>query len=479
MNIKENKKILILLIFLIVLFMSLIVYLSYFTIFKASEVIDNPANRRDYIDIAGIKRGSILDRRGEVVAFSDGEKYNYVRHYPYPNIYSHVIGYNSKTRGNSALESSYNKELLGLGESRTLKTIKAFFDKKVSLDKGNDLVITIDTKIQQKSRDLLDDLGEKASIVVMNPKSGEILSLVSYPDFNVETIDKDYASIVKQNNGAFYNSAIQGGYAPGSTMKLITAASIIENDIDQNYKDEGEESLGGHPIRNAGNKEYGRIDLNKAFTFSVNTYFANKAILLGNERLGQSAEKFMFNKKIDFDLNTSSSRLSVSKFNYNKWDNQALASAAIGQADVLATPLQMCMVASSIANEGKMMQPYIVSSIRGADGSEIMTREPKVLSQAVLPETAEEIKDMMINVVRRGSGKAASLRSVQVAGKSGTAQRSIDNNDYNAWFIGFAPADNPQVAVAIVVENVDSLGGEIAAPIARDIIRYSLSELNK
>lgn len=477
MDIKENRKILALLVALILLFMSLIAYLSYFTVFQAEEIIDNPANRRGMIQIAKIKRGTIYDRNGEILASSEGEQGKYTRNYPFNNLYSHIVGYSNKVVGNTALESSFNKELLGMNNPIDFSTIKSLVNKSYKKDLGNDLHLTLNTNIQEKARDLLDDLGEKGSIVVMNPKTGEILSMVSYPDFNPNTVEKDYSKIVDEDNGAFYNKSIQGGYAPGSTFKIITASSIIENGINQKYKDTGEESFGEHSIRNAGGEVYGNIDLEDAFTNSVNTYFANKAMELGNIKLGTSAESFMFNKKIDFDLDTSTSKFSVSKFPYKDYGREALAASGIGQATINATPLQMALVTSTIANEGKMMQPYIVQQVVRNDGHVIKDRKAEVLAEPIKPETANEIKDMMINVVKRGSGKSARLRSTLVAGKTGTAQRSAEKDIYDAWFVGFAPADDPQVAVAIVVQNVNRLGGQVAAPIARDIISYSLREL--
>ncbi|WP_138159193.1 peptidoglycan D,D-transpeptidase FtsI family protein [Peptoniphilus catoniae] len=479
MNIKENRKILILLVFLIALFMSLIIYLSYFTVFKSAEVINHPANRREALKRAKIKRGNIYDRKGELIAYSEGEEYKYTRHYNYPESYSHLVGYSSKVIGNSGIEASYNKYLLGATQSDVLKSIRAFLDKNYDKDAGDSLYLTTNTSIQEKARELLSETGEKGAIVVMNPKTGEVLSMVSYPDFNLETIERDYAAIVERNEGSFYNSAMQGGFAPGSIQKIVSAAAIIESGVNRSYKDTGEETAGGYPIKNAGGKEYGNIDLKDAFTYSVNTYFANKSIAIGKEQMGKTAEDFYYNKSIDFDLNTSNSKLNKSTYNYESWDNQALASASIGQADVSVTPLHMCMVVSAIANNGKMMQPYLVSKVVSSDGSDILTKEPTELVQSVSPEVASEIKDMMIDSVNRGTGKSARLRSVQVAGKTGTAERSTEKVINNAWFVGFAPADDPQIAVAVVIENVQYLGGEIAAPMAKEIMQFSLEELSR
>ncbi|CDZ74778.1 cell division protein FtsI/penicillin-binding protein [Peptoniphilus sp. ING2-D1G] len=479
MNLKENKKILVLLIFLIILFMALIIYLSYFTIFEAQDIVDHPANRRESLKISEIKRGNIYDSEGEFLAYTEGEEYKYKRIYTHPVIYSHVIGYSSKIRGNTGIEASYNKYILGKSQPEIMKNIRAFFESDYDSKFGNDIYLTTNTAIQGKVRELISETGEKGAAVVMNPKTGEVLSLVSYPDFNTETIERDYAAIVEKNEGAFYNSAMQGGFTPGSIQKVISTAAIIESGVDQNYEDLGEESAGGYPIRNAGGRKYGQIDLQDAFIFSVNTYFASKAMEIGNEKMGEVAEKFLYNKSIDFDLNTQNVKFNKSTYNYEDWDKQALAAAAIGQSDISVTPLHMCMVASTIANEGKMMKPYLVSKVTESNGTEIFTNAPEELIQSVTPETANEIKNMMIEAVRIGSGKSAALRSVQVAGKTGTAERSQEKTINNAWFIGFAPAEDPQIAVAVVIENVEFLGGEIAAPIARDIISFSLQELSK
>lgn len=474
MNIKENRKILIVLTFLIVLFLSLIFYLSYFTVFDAAKIKNHPANRREAMAEASIKRGSILDRNGEVLAYSDGEKYKYERHYNYPRIYSHVIGYSNKVAGKAGIEARYNSYLLGEEGSKTIKALKAFFNAKIDADMGDNVILTTNTLIQQKARNLLEKTGKAGAIVALDPKTGEILSLVSYPDFSSETIDKDSAALIEQNEGALYNRATKSLFPPGSTFKIVTAAALLESDINQNYKDTGEESLGGHPIRNAGQEVYGNINLNTAFTHSVNTYFANKAMEMGKDHLGEVAEKFMFNKKFDFDL-----EMKVSECNYKNWDKQQLAAAGIGQADVTATPLEMCMIGSAVANNGKIMKPYIVQSVVSPDGTKVLTNEPILLSTAMSEEDAQKINKMMVNVVNRGSGKRARVRTAQVAGKTGTAQKNVKDGTNDAWFVGFAPAKDPKICVAVIVQNVKDYGGKIAAPIAGELIDYALKNMEE
>lgn len=471
MNIKENKRILILLGFLVVLFLAAIVYLSYFTIFEASDIVKHSANRRETLREESIKRGTVYDREGNVLAYSDGEKGSYQRHYTYQTIYAHALGYYSKIRGKTGIEASYDSYLSGSNENQIIQSIKSVINADFDPNVGNSVYMTTNTNIQQKARDLLAEYGSEGAIVVMNPKTGEILAMVSYPDFNIQTVDADYAAIIEQNTGALVNRAIRSKFAPGSTFKIVTATAIIESGINQNYTDTGEEKIGGYPIKNANQKSYGDIGLYSAFTNSVNTYFANKAVSVGAEKLGSVAEKFMFNKTIDFDLNVE-----VSNFNYSDWDTQALASAGFGQGDVLSTPLEMCLVSSAIANNGTLMTPYLVSQVLSSDGTKVVEKNPTVLSEVTTAEIASQIKEMMVSTVNEGGASAARVSGVQVAGKTGTAQISSEKN--NAWFVGFAPAEDPQISIAIVIQNVESYAGEVAAPIAGELIDYSLKQIN-
>lgn len=474
MNKKENRKILVILTFLIVLLVALIAYLSYFTFFVAADIKDHPANRRDAMEEAGILRGKIFDRDGNILAYSQGEKYKYDRVYNYPVIYSHILGYSNKISGKAGIELNYNKYLLGKEGSKTIKAIKAFFNRKIDVDAGDDIYLTTNTAIQQKSRELLVKSGYAGAVVVMKPNTGEVLALASYPDFNSQTIDKDYAALVEQNEGALFNRATKSLIAPGSTFKIVTTAAILENGINQQYNDTGEESGGGHAIRNSMQAVYGQVGLQEAFAHSINTYFANKAMVLGNNKMGEMAEKFWFNRSLDFELGVERSY-----FDYKSWDKQALASAGIGQGDVTATPLEMCMVASTIANGGNMMQPYLVSGIKPSGGDFEVHNEPTIISNVMPEESAEKIKNMMVDVIKYGSGKKAAIRGVKVAGKTGTAQKNVKEGINNAWFVGFAPADNPEICVSIVIQDVKGYGGSVAGPIAGELMSYALEEMKE
>ncbi|MDY3119176.1 MAG: penicillin-binding transpeptidase domain-containing protein [Peptoniphilus sp.] len=471
MNRSENKRIIVLLAGLILLFLGSILYLTYFYVFQAETVKRNPSNRRGYIEEAQIKRGDIYDRNGEVLATSKGEPGNYRREYAYPILYSHIIGYSHPSLGKSGLESSYNEYLLNRNGNRTLKAISDMIRSKKQ--DGNSLVLTIDTQVQSKARELLEENAKKGSVVVMNPKTGEVYAMVSLPDFNSSSIAQDWNELQKNESGALLNRSINGRYPPGSTFKVITAASLLGQDrIGLNYNDTGSQVIDGREFKNAEGAQYGSVDLREALAKSINTYFVDKGSKLGKDTLGAAADKFHFNTKIPFDL-----PVSVSVFDYKKnLPKTTLAASAIGQGDVLATPLQMALVASAIANEGKMMQPILVKEVEDSKGSAIETKEPKVLMESTTPDIAKKLTKYMISVVEDGTGRRAALGSAQVAGKTGSAENASGEN--HAWFIGFAPAKDPQVAVAVIVEQAGKSGGSVAAPVARDIISYAMNHID-
>lgn len=476
MKTSENKRILLLLIFLIILLLAPIVYLTYFTIFKAQDAINNPANKRPIMAENSIRRGNIYDRDGNVVAYSIGEKYQYQRVYNYPVVYSHIVGYSNKIVAKYGLEKEYNDYLVGKNDSKLLKIFKSLFNKKLDLNVGDSITLTTSTDLQKKTRSVLGQNNEKGSVVIMNPKSGEILSMISLPDFNSQNIAKDMEQINKNNNGALFNNSTLGKFAPGSVFKIITADAILESGISQKYNDKGVEKIDkGRKFKNSTGKAYGNINLKSAFTYSINTYFVRKTVDIGLDLFSDVCQRFMINKKVDFDL-----PLETSTWNYTRegFDKTALASAGIGHDDILVTPLQMCMIASAIANDGVMMKPHLVKSIDSSDGKNILTNNPEVLSESCSKENANIIRDMMINVVNNGTGTEAYVRGYQVAGKTGTAQFNITEGTNNAWFVGFAPADDPKIAISVVIPNVSKYGGEIAAPIAGELIRYALDNIN-
>ncbi|MCD1147025.1 penicillin-binding protein 2 [Peptoniphilus sp. KCTC 25270] len=463
---KDRKRILYLLLGLIALSLSLVIYLTYFVIAEAEPMKNHAANRRSFIVESKIKRGSIYDRNGELLASSEGQEGNYQRIYNYPILYSHIIGYSHPSLGKSGLESSYNDYLLNRNGNRTLKQISDMIRERHQ--DGNSLILTIDTKVQSKARELLESNTEKGSIVLMNPKTGEIYAMVSLPDFNAQKIQQDWDSIQENKDGILLNRSINGRYPPGSTFKMVTAAALLQDgNIDLSYEDLGTQVIDGREFRNATAGENGEVGLREALANSLNTYFVSKGVELGQDKLGAMADKFMFNQEIPFDL-----KITPSIFDHRKkLETTNLAASAIGQGDVLATPLNMAMVASAIGNKGTMEAPILVKEVEDSNGSTIIRKDPKVLSEVISPEIAEQLTEYMVSVVNNGIGSNAALSRMQVAGKTGTAENSSGKN--HAWFIGFAPAEDPEFAVAVILEQADKSGGTAAAPVARDLLLYA------
>ncbi|HHV39043.1 MAG TPA: penicillin-binding protein A [Tepidimicrobium sp.] len=464
---KELRRILIVLTGICTLFVSLIVYISYFQIFKAEAVKNNSYNKRLWIDEEKILRGSIIDRNGKILAYSEKVDDAYKRFYNYGNLYSHVIGYSYREYGKSGLELKYNNTLLNIDETTPFHELKNIVKPNTE---GNTLKLTIDHHLQEYSRGLLQ--GKRGSIVSMNPRTGEIYSMVSLPDFNLSNLREDWNDIMEDEGKPFLNRATSGLYTPGSTFKVLTAIGILE-DLDPNsrYECTGSITIDGYPIKDYKGRAHGSVDLREALVKSCNTYFAGKGIELGKGKLGEIANNFMINKKIPFDLPTAKSTFPY-KENLGKTD---IAAASIGQGKVLVTPLNMALIASGIANKGEILQPILVKEAISPDGEIVRINEAKKISDGIDIFTANEIKNMMVEVVERGTGTNGKIQNIRVAGKTGTAENPSGKS--HAWFIGFAPADDPKIAVAVILEEDGSTGGRTAAPIARNIMIEALNTI--
>ena len=454
-----NKRLVFVMVFFVFLFMFVALYLVYFQLFKAKSLADNSHNRRLWLNEDLVKRGSIYDRNENVLAYSqkDGSG-KQVRIYNYPQASAPVTGYSSTTYGKTGIEKSYNKELLAIsGEN-----FSNFRKMVVKNDTGNDLHLSLDQNIQNIVYNYLS--AYKGSCVIMNPSTGQILAMVSTPSFNPNTLDDDWNTLIQTTDGRLVNRATLGLYRPGSAFKIITAASILENDIDTFYKDEGSEIIQGYEIKNYNDQIFFIFFLRSAFINSANTYFANKAVNLGKDKLAKTSEKFVFNKDYDFDLDKSNSVIPFKDLN-----EADLAMTGFGYGKTQITPLHMAMVTSAIANDGVMMRPRLVDKITNKEKEVIFEADNEILSKATSEKTANAIRDMMVEVVNSGTGTSAYLNWVQLAGKTGTADKADGKVD--AWFVGFAPAYEPKIAFALVVEDSQGTGGEVAAPLARNIVR--------
>ena len=466
---KETKRTIFVLIGFCLLFVGLIVYISYFQVFRAAKIKDNSYNKRLWINERSTLRGSIIDRNDKILAYSDGQGENYERYYNYGRLYSHIIGYSYREYGKTGLELKYNDTLLDISENDAINEIKNLVNPKKI---GNDIKLTIDHELQSKARELLKD--KKGSIVALNPITGEVYAMVSMPDFDSSKLREEWKNISEDITSPLLNRATQGLYPPGSIFKLITAIGLIGTpEENQTYNCIGNTTIDGYNFKDYNETAHGEINLEKALIYSCNTYFANKSILIGKNKMGEIAENFLINKNIGFDL-----PVNISKFPYKDNLGQTdIASSAIGQGKVGVTPLNMALLAAGIANNGNIVRPILVKEIILTNGKIIDNMNIEVLSQGTDPITAEKIKDIMVKVVEEGTGKNARIKGIKVAGKTGTAENHSNNN--HAWFIGFAPADKPKVAVAIILEEEGSTGGSSAAPVARDIMKYVIDNISK
>ncbi len=467
MSDREKRRILVLLSGVVMLLIALMVYLTYFMIFEGETYRTSSQNRRNTIESANIIRGAFLDRDGQVLAQTviDDEE-NKIRNYSYPNLYSHIIGYTYPNLGKSGLELTMDNYLTNRYSTGISEAIKKYFERT---SVGSSIKLTVDTAVQSKASELLGN--NKGAIVALNPKTGEVYSMVSKPNFNPSTLRENWEEINSSGESPLFNRAINGLYPPGSVMKVISTAAILESGIPLDYTHTGTQIIDGYEYKDATTRKYGEIKLEEAFKRSLNTYFVDKIQQVGKSKFETLAKSFMFEENIGFELPISKSTLNFSE-STNK--NQ-LSSSSIGQGRVLSTPMEMALMASAVANNGAMMKPYIVDEIIKSDGSLLKKTEPEILSQAISPAIAEEINKLMIQTTNSGTGANASIRNIQVSSKTGTAENETGNT--HAWYVGFAPADDPVVAVAVIVEQGGS-GGEVAAPIGRDVIISVLNNIS-
>ncbi len=451
--------------FLITILILLVFYLSYLQFIKAPELVNNPYNSRISEQLSSIKRGSIYDRSGQVLAETRWAGDHGQRYYPRADETAHLIGYLSTRYGNTGLEAAYAKYLLGqTGGEKAINILRRLTGKD---QLGNDLVLTIDADLQHLAVSLLKQTGKNGSIVVIDPRTGAILTAASLPSFNPNNLEEDWEQLVSNQQAPLLNRAFQGAYPPGSIMKLVTASGGLteRQNIDRSIDCPGYLLVDGFKLAD---QVHGNVNFTEAMAVSCNTYFGQMGLDLGQEKFVKAAEGFGFNQNFDLPVESRVSTISKDKI----IDDVELVNAAIGQGELLVSPLHMALVAGAIANEGQMMKPYLVEQVLNPKKQTVWQNEPKVLHQSTDAETAGLIEQAMIAAVEHGTGRLAGIDGVAVAGKTGTAENQ-EKKTPHAWFVGYAPAADPQVAVAVIVENGGS-GGEVAAPIAKQMILEAL-----
>lgn len=454
-----NKRIIRVLVAISFLFLALITYLLWFNMFKAGDISTNSYNKRQWESEQSVKRGDIYSSDGVLLAETEIDGDARIRKYPRGRLYSHVIGYYSQVYGKSQLEMSRDYELLGKGNiSISLGELRY----------GNNLNLTIIDELQEYAYDQLD--GRNGAIVAMEPTTGQILAMVSLPDYNPEKIEDNWADMMEDESSPFLARATQGLYPPGSTYKIVTGAAAYDNGLtEETFDDNGKFEKGDVTVYNYGKESHGHIGVKEAFEVSSNYAFCTLGYEMGAERVKAEAEKFGVNKSFDFDIPVSQSQIQ-----YKRMSDLDAALVSIGQGGLVMTPLHVAMMGSAIANHGRMMKPYLVETVTTNNGTVVGQSKPSVLYDCVGAACADYVQDMMIGVVESGTGKNAQIRGMSVAGKTGTAE--TDSGKDHAWFVGYAPADNPTICVAVILENDGSSGGSTACPIARNVIRKFLNK---
>lgn len=467
-----NRRILHIFVVISILFLSLIGYMSYFELYGKESIMANNYNRRLKATEEGIIRGQILDRNGEVLATTKVSDDISSRSYPYKKLYAHIIGYNSDIYGKTLLEAQYNDTLLGINALGLIgNTVSLVTGEEKT---GNNLILTIDHALQARARELIGD--NRGAIVAINPKTGEILAMVSTPDYNPNesSLEENWTDISTDEDSPLLPRAVLGLYPPGSTFKVVTAISAIEEGLnDFQIEDTGSVVIDGKTFSNAGNKAYGNLDMTSAMAYSSNVYFSMLSELLDSKALVKTAEKAGLNNNFNFDIPLKQSRI-----NRDIKSKTEFAATVIGQGKLLVTPLQMALICSGIANDGVIMKPYLVKSISDKNNIVLTSTLSNKLYTITDEKTNALVKEMMIEVVKNGTGKKAAISGIEVAGKTGTAQNENSDQGDHAWFIGFAPAEDPEIAIAVIIENQAQDGGKVAAPIARKIMSAWLNNNN-
>jgi penicillin-binding protein A len=466
---------------IVLLFGVLIYFTSRWTVFSATALNDNALNSRPLIAQLRIKRGEILADDGTVLAKSVKAGHGtWSRTYPEGSLFSQAVGYSEPAAGDAAgLEVSQAKYLRGSPSS----IASLFGTASTSTQVGDNVHTTLDPAAQKTAREALD--GRAGSVVALNPRTGAVLTMYSNPtyDDNHPSPDKECIAI-----GCLVNRAVSSAYPPGSTFKVVTATAAINTGKytpDSIVNGNSPVTVSGVPLANDGNQSFGDITLTQALTQSVNTVWAPVAEHVGTKTMTEYMKRFGFYARPPLDYPPGEmlpSRVQSPGGEYYPPGSadEDIGRIGIGQGGLVVTPMQMAMVAAAVANNGKLMVPHLVSSVIAPDGRTVTTIEPRLYHQVMTAKTAQEVNLMMRTVVDEGTGTPAQLGGgIEFAGKTGTASVGPAGlGQTQPWFIGFAPANDPKVAVAVDVERSTSgqSGGEVAAPIARDVVQTLLSE---
>jgi len=457
------------------LFAVLIAFTTYWSVFEADELEANRANKRPLLEEQQIRRGLILARDGAVLArnraIGSAPRF-YERIYPPASLFGHPVGYSFVDRGRVGIEREYNDDLTG-----KTNEFQSILDEVRGREReGNDVFTNLDPQAQRVALDGL--AGRAGSVVAIEPATGRIRVLASLPGYDPNTVPGQFRKLSTDPRSPLLDRAVQSGYPPGSTFKVVTATAALDSGEytpDSVVDGKSPKRIGGVFLNNFGNQDFGPITLTKALTNSVNTVWATVGEDLGRGTLFKYMRRYGFYRKPLIDLPADEKRASGVYGRNGELlrpsDAVDLGRVSIGQERLQVTPLQMALVAAGVANGGSLMRPTLVREVRDRDGRTVRRVKPSEQSEVMKRRTAAQLAAMMAKVVEEGTGTAAALEGISVAGKTGTAEKGIANQ---AWFIGFAPVARPRIAIAVTVEQTQGQGGTVAAPIAKQVMESLL-----
>jgi peptidoglycan glycosyltransferase len=467
---KKNKKrirsypIIVLCGFYAAIFAAMLIYISAYSYGNRQVFMDNSYNTRQQILLNQNTRGKILSRNGDVLAYSEmGEDGKEKRVYPYGKEFAHVVGYS--TNGKAGVEALANYYLINTSIDLSQKVA---LDTKGEKYPGDYCVTTLDVALQEVAYNALS--ARKGAIVVTNPKTGEVLAMVSKPDFDPSTIQAEWDSLIadKSPDAKLLNRATQGLYPPGSTFKIVTSLAYIkEHPEDYNnyrFSCSGKFNYEGESISCYHGENHGSVDFIKSFAESCNSSYANIGLSVPRKVFSDTLDQLLFGQELPIDLLYAKSSASID----NSTSTSDVMQLAIGQGATSVTPIHMNMITCAIANEGMLMKPYVISDIKSEDGKNVKSYSPDSYKRLMTAYQADVLKGMMKEVVEVGTASKLKGLSYTAAGKTGSAEFTDSTSDSHAWFTGFAPAEDPEICVTIIVENAGS-GGSFAVPIAKRI----------
>ncbi len=449
--------------FFLSLFLVMIIYLCIYVKNNEQTLLSNSYNSRQNILAKENYRGSILDKNGEILAqtiFTSTE--NEQRDYPYENLFSHVVGFS--TKGKTGIENLANYYLITSNIPLSDKVENDVTKKK---NPGNNVYTTLDTKLQKIAYDSIGIC--KGAVIVSEVKTGKILAMVSKPDFNPNTIVNDWDKYVKdEKSSVLLNRSTQGLYPPGSTFKIVTALEYIKENPDSylNYKYScnGHFSDGETKINCFHGTNHGSLNFLTSFAKSCNASFANIGLTLDREQYGKTLNEIMFNQKLPLDINYSESNLEVD----NSLSDADMIQVSIGQGKAQLTPMHLNMITNAIANDGIVMKPMFIDKVIADDNTLVKEFKTEEYKRIISKTESDILTNLMTSVVEEGTAKKLKNDLYQAAGKTGSAEYNGVKEDSHAWFTGFAPTNDPEISVTIIVEGIGS-GGDYAVPIAKRI----------